>query len=339
MVEITTTFLKHLESERNCLVSISIFKMDNPYRNFLGYEINLERFIRDCPSYTNIRLYVDDSTEYLAKRFMDFKNLEIIKFECPKFKIQIGHTGTFGTLMRFLPFMDWPSKYKYIVTSDIDINMMDLSYFFIEQIKTSDFSIVSNIFYDVPWSNGKYNIAAGRFISRHSLPKELLMDFLEKLLNGDFKEKVSEIITYDNNRKGSYSKFLFKDDELCPYGIDELFTNVDLFNYMKSLNKQIIVYNRIDILKSLTPLYYTTDKSHDIVDKYLLSLKNFQVKIWDRGIDVSKEFIELALKLINELKEAGFYPEHLDDFVKYSKKVSVKAGLYHIIQINTKDLI
>jgi hypothetical protein len=335
---IITKHLKKLETRRSVLISISIFKMENPYRTFFGYEINLKKFIYECPSFANIRLYVDDSTEYLAERYLHIKHLEIIKYECSEFKISSGHTGTFGTLVRLLPLFDWPSGYDIVWTCDIDLKInLEFHQQFLDDLKNADFSFISNVYYNVPWVNVKYNIVNYKIISKISFPMKIFTDFLTDLKQGGKQEIVKEIVEYDNSRKGSYSKYNFKEDELCPYGIDELFTNSILFNYLKTLNKKVIVYKKLDIMKLLGALYYTDNNVRDVMDKHIVKLKQLQIETWISNTDSKNydEYLSLTLQIINELEET----EAIKDFKMYSRNVRKKSGIYHIISINSKQLI
>lgn len=334
---INTIQLKNAETERSVLLSICIFKMENPYRNFLGYEIKLKKFIYECPSFANIRLYVDDSTEYLAKNYSDIKHLEIIKFDCPEFKIGKGHTGTFGTLVRFLPLFYWPSDYKIVWICDIDLKInLEFDKQFIDDLKDADFSYVSNVYYNVPWVSIKYNIVNYKILSKFQFPIKLLNDFLIDLKQGGKTELVQKIITYDNSKKGSYSKYNFKDDELCPYGIDELFTNVDLFNHLKTLNKKVIVYKKLDIMTILPALYYINN-NRTIIDTYLLSLRRLQIETWFSNSDcnIYDEYLNLSLKILDKLEET----QAIKDFKMYSNNTRKKPGIYHIISTNSNQLI
>jgi hypothetical protein len=204
---IKTTVLKKATQTRDVLISVSIFKMKTPYSNFIKYEINLSKFIREGPQFANIRIYVDDTTEYLAERYKNFSYVEFVKYEYSPLKLSKGHYGTFGTLVRFMPLFYWPSGYKYVWVSDIDINVyLGLSYSYIEEMKNANFLYASLVYYPKPWIENEYNIINYRVISDRSFAPTVFTSFL-KDIEGPLQDKIKQIIEYDKSGK---VKFLIK---------------------------------------------------------------------------------------------------------------------------------
>ena len=99
------------------IISAVLFKSAK-VRNFSRYIESLLKFgeIKYIANKSFIfRLYYDDSIlddEYIKKIYpLLNKNYQLVHYDCPAFKDQDGlHDGTFGTLIRFLPFHDFPEN-------------------------------------------------------------------------------------------------------------------------------------------------------------------------------------------------------------------------------------
>jgi len=339
---IKTTVLKKATQTRDVLISVSIFKMKTPYSNFIKYEINLSKFIREGPQFANIRIYVDDTTEYLVERYKNFSYVEFVKFEYSPLKLSKGHYGTFGTLVRFMPLFYWPSGYKYVWVSDIDINVyLGLSYSYIEEMKNANLLYASLIYYPKPWIENEYNIINYRLISDTSFAPTVFTSFL-KDIEGPLQDKIKQIIEYDNKSLG-YRKFMFDADEKCPYGIDELFTNKYLFDHLKTLNLKVLVFQRIDISKIIKELFYQSKESQEIISGRYIELEIFQAKIWstnkENDLKLYEEYIEFCLTMIKDLQEKGITNQYMDTFKELVKKPNTNAGIHHVISVNSNLLI
>jgi len=226
MSQITTKVLKQGITYPN-VISCSFFTMKDSYRNFEKYQRHLQNFLRqvltELKNY-EIRIYTDDTGKDFALKVSSHENISVIHFDCSDFRDGIGHVGTFGTLVRFLPLFE---EHSLVWISDIDIPDNYLSL----ENSDSDFRIYTLLCYDRKVYGRNYTMTAGRFISRHQLPRALLTRFLNKVIDGEY-QKQRDDLNAANKRKPS-SKF--------PYGMDELFLNWSVYDWIKRRNFQLSV--------------------------------------------------------------------------------------------------
>ena len=113
------------------VLSVSFFTMKDAYRPKEYYEKNLQQFL----SYKKIlkgfetRIYTDDSgKDYALKATKNDPTVSIYHFNYPPLREEVGHIGTFGTFVRFLPLFE--SGLEVVWISDIDIfnSYLDSSY-------------------------------------------------------------------------------------------------------------------------------------------------------------------------------------------------------------------
>jgi hypothetical protein len=210
------------------VISCSFFTMKDSYRNFGKYQSHLGKFLEQVRRYLRqyeVRIYTDNTgAEFAVKISQEYPDVSVLHFNCPEFREGLGHIGTFGTLVRFLPLFE---RHSLVWISDIDVPD---NYFAIENFH-DDFRIVSQICYDRKVYARKYTFVAGRFISRHQLPRALLTRFLNKILNGDYANEIQEL-NQQNSRKPP-SQF--------PYGTDELFMNWSVYDWIKRYDFSINV--------------------------------------------------------------------------------------------------
>jgi hypothetical protein len=210
------------------VISCSFFTMKDSYRNFGKYQAHLAKFLGQVRRYFRhyeVRIYTDDTgAEYALKISQGYPDVSVLRFNCPEFREGSGHVGTFGTLVRFLPLFE---KHDLVWVSDIDIPD---NYFALENSQ-DDFRIISPVCYERKVYGRKYTFLAGRFISRHQLPRALLTRFLNKILDGDYAKEIQEM-NEQNSRKPP---------SLFPYGTDELFMNWSVYDWIKKRDFSINV--------------------------------------------------------------------------------------------------
>jgi len=343
---INITILKSATAKRNVLISICIFKMDNPYSHFIKYEINLLKFLRNIPIFANVRVYVDDTTEYLANtKEAKLSCIEFYKYEYAPLKKNVGHWGTFGTIMRFLPVFYWPSGYKYVWVSDIDINVnIGLSYSYIEEMAKANISYVSLMGYNKPWTDGiKFPIINYRFITKIEIDKSVLLTFLDSLIDGNLQSEVEKIINYNNEKSKSgftYRKFDINIKEKFPYGVDELFTNQFLLQYLKTTNLTVSVFVLMDIIRIIK----SKNKIDNLIEYIRLDFNELE-SLWfviyygtTDNVIISKKYIELCLKIIKSLEDNNVTYSILDDFKNMCNNITYKGHIHHIKNVPTKLL-
>jgi hypothetical protein len=212
--------------ETTKVISCSFFTMRDAYRDVEKYETYLKNFcsMTRVPGFC-VRIYTDDSGKDTTLAIANkHQHVSVYHFNCPDFREEVGHVGTFGTLVRFLPLFE--KDLEIVWVSDIDVPSSWFS-----SVPKQDFNYKTNICYDRKVYGRKYTILAGTMISRVQFPKQLLTKFLNNLAHdkyGDMIEKLNEA----NTRKPP-SKI--------PYGIDELFTNTAIYNYLIRHNVSVSV--------------------------------------------------------------------------------------------------
>lgn len=221
--------------ETGNVLSTSFFRMSNGYKDFSKYEHNLKQFLEKTkvlPDF-EVRIYTDNSASDVCLRIAnDYQTVTVLKYECEFFKENSGHTGTFGTIVRFLPLFE--KNLNTVWISDIDIDSTFLNRSLLTHMKhhKCDIFIDSAICYErKPQSNVKYPIVAHRFISFVQFPKQLFTRFMTKLIDGDMKDMIDELNEF-NSRKTPNEKF--------PYGMDEVFLNYSLYSYIQRHSYRIL---------------------------------------------------------------------------------------------------
>jgi len=236
MSQIEITVLKQ-GIQTGYVLSCSLFKMQQSYRDFSRYETNFKRFLVESKNLKNFetRVYVDDTTKDIVMQLTASRpDVSVYHFNCPQFREGNGHTGVFGMIPRFLPLFEEGLNAVWI--SDVDL----LPNFLNPNILTSMKRTQSDVFINTvvcsqrkPWLNVKHPIIAYRFISFITFPKQLLTRFLNKVSDGDFNDLISEINTY-NSRKSS--------QDIFPYGLDEFFINTSIYKSIKRRDVQVFLY-------------------------------------------------------------------------------------------------
>ena len=192
-----------------------------------------------------MRVYVDDTTKDVVLPIVQsYDSVSVYHYNCPPFRDGLGHTGIFGMMTRFLPLFEDGLDIVWI--SDIDISPTFLD----PTIPAAMIRTDSDVFISTticserkPWLRVKYPIIAHRIISRIQFPKQLMTRFLNKVLNGEFSELISEINAY-NSRKN--------DETIFPYGLDEAFVNSSIYNSIKKRDVNVIVHKDYFVQNILT---------------------------------------------------------------------------------------
>ena len=211
--------------ETHKIISASFFTMKDAYRKLAVYESNLKHFSRisQLPGFC-VRLYTDDSGEEIALRVTEkYDHITVIHYNCPDFREEVGHVGTFGTIVRFLPLFE---PHELVWVSDIDIPADYLEPYHIKDMETAKADVHFRTFlcYDTKVYGRHYTIAAGTIISKIKFPKQILTKFLNKLADGGLNDTIERLNVANLPRKKAPSKI--------PYGIDEVFTNTTFYDYM-----------------------------------------------------------------------------------------------------------
>jgi len=128
------------------IVSVSVFRLENPYKDFDKYYNGLKRLVslflkNNVYEKYILRIYFDDSIikathknklineeinnkwKPLFEELKTNKKVQLVKYECSKLYDGLYHYGLFGTLMRFIPLFDYEDNKNIneVFINDIDI--------------------------------------------------------------------------------------------------------------------------------------------------------------------------------------------------------------------------
>jgi hypothetical protein len=204
-------------TETKKVISCSFFTMADAYRDLSKYEYSLKKicYISDIPGFC-LRIYTDDSAKDAALEIAEqYDHVSVYHFNCPKFREDLGHIGTFGTFARFLPIFE--KGLDLVWVSDIDVPL-----WWLDEIPTKEFNYKTYVCYDRKPYGRKYTILAGSMLSRITFPKQLLTKFLNNLADGKYETMVLQL--NECNTRKPPSK--------VPYGIDEVFINTSIYDYL-----------------------------------------------------------------------------------------------------------
>jgi hypothetical protein len=313
MSQISTEILKQ-GYQRKRILTCSFFTMQDSYRPFEKYQRQLLRFLKQIKVLNNfeVRIYTDDTGKDFCLENVKDPAVSIIKFDCPEFREGRGHTGTFGTLARFLPLFE---DHEIVWVADIDIPDA-----FVDPINLSemlenhcDFKISSRICYDRKIYGRLHTIEAGRFISRIQIPKQLLTRFINKLLDGSYANEL-DALNIQNKRKNP-SRF--------PYGVDELFLNWPVYDWIKKRDYKIFVETDMLVTQMLIQNTEIPQESQKLLlDFYYDPLKN--KKLVPKLKLMYKTYIPLILNLYPCLQ---VFLNKLDSFKDdFNEKLFIKSS-------------
>jgi hypothetical protein len=295
------------------MISCSLFKMFKGYKDFEKEYFNkLLGWIDKVEKNTYVRLYVDTSVIDLPgfDKLMDKKNrnLEIICFQFDEFLMEDGvhHDGTFGSIVRFLPFYKQfrPKNIKYVWVSDIDVYPRVFSGKNISNMikDKADVSYISLACYGKPWifKDNDYPIVTYRLIINVQKVNLNFKDF-ETYLSDVIKNKYADIYeqikqySIDNNELNRIP--IYEYIKYFPYGFDELFVNKYYPKVLKFYKRRIaLVLN----------LYIYKDILKDDKEKYKEYMKLHKLS-WDLehglGVKGKKRLLELSEEIYENVKD------------------------------------
>jgi hypothetical protein len=179
-----------------------------------------------------------------------------------------------------------------------------------------DFRIYTHLCYDRKVYGRKYTISAGRFISRYQLPRALLTRFLNKLSDGGYNNEI-ELLNKANKHKPP-SPF--------PYGVDELFLNWPVYDWIKKRDFQVNIL--IDYVPAMLINYnagLTKDEDAIVYQFYKTNDKKLIPKL-----------IDIYRKKVPQIVDKYPCLQPLVDKLKNPSKI--KNDFYERININSKDL-
>jgi hypothetical protein len=258
MSQIYIEIKKELSENYPNVISTSFFTMKDAYRSFTKYENALKHFLEHTKQLDNfeVRIYTDDSgIDYALKVSQNMENVSIYKFDCPEFKDDNYHIGTFGTLVRFMPLFE---DHNIVWVSDIDIpsSYLDMNTLHLMEKHKTQIYIQTLICYERKVYGRKQTIVANKFIIKNlKLSKALLTRFLNKILNGSFKNIINDLNNANTRKPPSK----------VPYGIDEYFMNTSIYDNIHKRSLKIYIMKQYDAEKFIEYLPSITQKDKSII--------------------------------------------------------------------------
>jgi hypothetical protein len=247
------------------VLSCSFFTMKDSYKSFSKYAFFLKHMIEKSRDLTGFetRIYTDDTGSDIALKVAEkYENVSVYHFDCPAFREGDGHTGTFGTIVRFLPMFE--SGLKFVWISDIDV-VRERNWFtdsFVSLASKYDLFSETRVCYNAkPWTFGhEYPFIAFRMTFTVTFPKRLLTHYLNMLIQGKLSEHM-QIVNEYNSRKTPNQRF--------PYGMDEYFMNSVIHDYVKRNSMKCLFRKEYDLSGWFLHLESgLTKKDKDIISAY-----------------------------------------------------------------------
>jgi hypothetical protein len=231
MSQIEINVLKQGTPSRKVL-TCCFFTVGEAYRDFKQYIGNLRRFVIDSEQLTDfeVRIYTDDTgKDYALEIAAPYPRISVLHYNCPAFRDGKGHSGMFGTLVRFLPMFE---DLDIAWCSDIDIPRYYLDPVVLKQMSVHKTDIYINTFicYERKAWGRRNTIVVNKFITKIQFPRALMTRFLNMLSDGKLNERLAAI--NQQNTSANTPKPLSK----VPYGTDELFINTYVYNWIVNKN-------------------------------------------------------------------------------------------------------
>lgn len=231
MSQIEISILKQGIPSRKVL-TCCFFTVGEAYRDFKQYIGNLRRFVIDSEQLSDfeVRIYTDDTgKDYALEIAAPYPRISVFHYNCAAFRDGKGHSGMFGTLVRFLPMFE---DLDIAWCSDIDIPRYYLDPVVLKQMSAHKTDIYINTFicYERKAWGRRNTIVVNKFITKIQFPRALMTRFLNMLSDGKLNERLAAI--NQQNTSANTPKPLSK----VPYGTDELFINTYVYNWIVNKN-------------------------------------------------------------------------------------------------------
>ena len=267
--QLEITILKQgIKSDK--VLSCSYFTMKDAYRQVEKYQNNLKKFLESKKQLKGFetRIYTDDSgKDFALEVAKNDPTVSIYHFNFSPLREDIGHIGTFGTYVRFLPLFEKGLKTVWISDIDIPNHYLDPSILIDAQKENVDFCYRTYVCNETRLYSRSYNILAGTIISFTTFSKKLFDNFLNDLILPN--EKLLIIINNLNEKNQKRNKPYSK----IPYGIDEIFINHNLVK-SKTLDK-----NQTEYLKSILSFFSNSKIERlELIYKHFNEFKEVSIK-------------------------------------------------------------
>ena len=192
-----------IKNKSDKILSCSIFPMKTSYRDFSKYveglNLTIKGFQNEFEGKLKLRVYFDSKIkdEILSKELLNNDFVELVEYHCPKFIKDDFHIGTFGTLVRLMPFFD--SSYKFVGITDIDLSEQEIKFFSeyyrLSMNSKSDFSFINLMGYHLRYNHEFLvrkigNVALAQVcIKNPYLDSNLMINFFDEVMQTNSKFK------------------------------------------------------------------------------------------------------------------------------------------------------
>jgi len=330
---------KDIYKKKRNMFTTSFFKLKKGYKDFSNYMIGLQNWINFLNSFENdyiFRIFIDENI-YNDKKIMNIlqsdNKIELVLYNCEKYKEGKYHIELFGTLIRYYPLFDFSNNdSNHVIVTDIDMDLKRAS-------KGTD----PRIFYKFLMTKKPKEY----FIGYGEPQKYILSNFIDRLYI--YAECMSMYDKYNNNY---LTNFLNNIETIVPkwniaehnkrfttfgFGIDEIFINDYLlkrFNDYSGMFEYYISYF----------MYFYEDKikknnKSNTILKYILG------KYYKKGmnIDNMRKFIDSNTYSVREYNEINNYlTVRFNNMIKYLYKNNIEWMDLHIMKMiyeNFNDVI
>lgn len=302
------------------IISVSLFRMEDPYKNTSSYYNGLKNIIDNFDKVsTNIylRIYYDNSiikethdSDIINKEIREYwkplldyarkkDKVQLVKYSAPKYQYHDGlyHKGLFGSLIRLIPLFDYhKDNSRIVIISDIDYNDVSLSK-------------INYIYNWIIKSNSQFhfNTYAENCMFERFLKDDMLHSYHKpntwmRILAGSiFCLKKIPYSVFDNFFKCLYECSDIKNiiQHICdclvkkkkkydfdkfPYGIDEALCNYFILPYLEKNN----ILMSVTILGNINEIFWLRHYNSGFLDKPNLILAKLYKKIMGKYYKESK---------------------------------------------------
>ena len=309
------TILKQGTPSKHVL-STSFFTMEDAYKKVEKYQHHLQKFLQQKKVLKGFetRIYTDDSgKEFALKAAKNDPTVSVYHFNYSPLREKIGHIGTFGTLVRFLPLFEPGLDIVWVSDIDITDSYLNPSLLTSMKVQHATFSYMNYACYDTRIYGRSYTILAGTMISFHTFPKQLFTKFINQLVHPTklLQEKIDILNEAMIKRKKTYSKI--------PYGIDEVFLNTIVYNYLIKESISCLIRKDYEFAKTL--LYDVRTKEDD--NAIYMYYKHPTQQLFEKVKSMFKKKLPLVVNRHPCLQE---FLSKIDSFKTSFIKTFVKTG-------------
>jgi hypothetical protein len=263
--DLKLTILKQGIKSKHVLSSC-IFTTSDSYKDADKYLKNLSKFLQQKRIFKEYetRIYTDNS---IANKVYDLvkndKTVTLILFDfIPLYdKKTNGHIGMFGSLIRFLPLFEKGLSSVYISDIDVPDSYFDPHLFETMKKESCHFSYRTYVCYHLKVYGRAYTILAGTMASLITFPITLFNDYIDLLVKPN--KWIQTLVTKLNN----VNEKINKPHSRLPYGIDEIFCNFILYDYLIKKNISTYILKDYEYAQKLLR-NHKTEEDKVIIDAY-----------------------------------------------------------------------